>query len=588
VIAATDLLRQEKLGSSEFGWLAGLTSDTDVTALFPLRGPEVSIGDRDNAVLDSFKTVSSLLPAGLQVVGVFYPSSSVVGEMPFAVLHKEVPENFVAVAVDEGTITAHTLISGKTPLEVVESADADSLIRDCLSARVQLRVRCKVPLQIIQRTQLSLDSYVVSALSSSADAFENVTVVMHSVSKAFSLRTEESRTVAILVPEVVDKGKKEKQKGKRAAATVATEAPTGPLQGELHFGSTQSGIPTAPAVMAGLCDDGTIVHQGSVALDVFAYLDKGESLQKAARLIIATAQAQLAYAGKFLSEDPLCVPAAYVVDLPISTNASCKFATLYPTVGNNLVDKFAPLRRELHRVLRLPLDRPMLRTENAIPFDGGMSEAASTKRLVNPHEGLPPSGVEDGKLHLVHDFYDYYHYMQDGINDKGWGCAYRSLQTIVSWYQKQHYTSKEVPMHRKIQEILVECEDKPRTFINSTNWIGSFEVSMVLDAYLDVPCNMITCNQGVELADKGRELRKHFEEVGTPVMMGGGELAFTCIGIDYNESLGQIKFLILDPHYTGKDDLKAVQGRWVGWQSLDFFDQYAFYNLCCPQRLNVV
>lgn len=62
----------------------------------------------------------------------------------------------------------------------------------------------------------------------------------------------------------------------------------------------------------------------------------------------------------------------------------------------------------------------------------------------------------------------------------------------------------------------------------------------------------------------------------------------------------QIKFLILDPHYTGKDDEKAVQARQgtqsfgkgkaggVGWQGLEFFDQDAFYNLCCPQRPNLV
>jgi len=111
---------------------------------------------------------------------------------------------------------------------------------------------------------------------------------------------------------------------------------------------------------------------------------------------------------------------------------------------------------------------------------------------------------------------------------------------------------------------------------------------MVLDVWIDAPCNLITVQAGSELEDKGRELRKHFDEVGSPVMMGGGQYAYTCIGIDYNESLGQIKFLILDPHYTGRDDLKAIQPRWCGWKDVSFFDQDAFYNLCCPQRLNIV
>lgn len=53
-----------------------------------------------------------------------------------------------------------------------------------------------------------------------------------------------------------------------------------------------------------------------------------------------------------------------------------------------------------------------------------------------------------GQVYLVDGLYDYYHYMQDKFNDAGWGCAYRSLQTIISWFKLQHYTSKPVPGHR--------------------------------------------------------------------------------------------------------------------------------------------
>ena len=37
-----------------------------------------------------------------------------------------------------------------------------------------------------------------------------------------------------------------------------------------------------------------------------------------------------------------------------------------------------------------------------------------------------------------------------------------------------------------------------------------------------------------ELANKGRELAAHFDTHGTPIMMGGGNLAFTLLGIDFN------------------------------------------------------
>jgi hypothetical protein len=43
--------------------------------------------------------------------------------------------------------------------------------------------------------------------------------------------------------------------------------------------------------------------------------------------------------------------------------------------------------------------------------------------------------VKDGEMSAVQGIYSYHHYMQDRIDDNGWGCAYRSLQTIVSWFR---------------------------------------------------------------------------------------------------------------------------------------------------------
>ena len=34
---------------------------------------------------------------------------------------------------------------------------------------------------------------------------------------------------------------------------------------------------------------------------------------------------------------------------------------------------------------------------------------------------------------LIKGKYTYYHYECDGFNDSGWGCGYRTLQTIISW-----------------------------------------------------------------------------------------------------------------------------------------------------------
>ena len=34
---------------------------------------------------------------------------------------------------------------------------------------------------------------------------------------------------------------------------------------------------------------------------------------------------------------------------------------------------------------------------------------------------------------LVRGSYDFYHFGCQGLDDRGWGCAYRSLQKIASW-----------------------------------------------------------------------------------------------------------------------------------------------------------
>ena len=206
--------------------------------------------------------------------------------------------------------------------------------------------------------------------------------------------------------------------------------------------------------------------------------------------------------------------------------------------------------------------------------------------LVNTHIGLPPSGVTDGSLAIVKGKYAYHHYMQDNFNDDGWGCAYRSLQTLCSWFLLQGYTKRQVPNHSEIQEALVALGDKPKKFVGSKQWIGSFEVSMCLEHFLGVTSKIMHVNSGSELGYKGRELIKHFEEQGTPVMIGGGVLAHTILGIHFSEQTGEIKFLILDPHYTGGENLKLIQDKgWCGWKGTNFWDQTAHYNMCLPQKL---
>ena len=201
-------------------------------------------------------------------------------------------------------------------------------------------------------------------------------------------------------------------------------------------------------------------------------------------------------------------------------------------------------RTKLHHQYVLPLDYPIFRTECALLLQND-TMPTSTTRLQNVHIGIPSSPVVGGTQHVVSGKYAYYHYLQDSFNDKGWGCAYRSLQTIASWLYLNYYTTIQPPTHLDIQQALVRMGDKPTGFVGSSGWIGSVEVGYCLDERYGIVCKGLYVDSGHALANKGRELAQHFEDHGTPIMMGGGVLALTILGIDYNETTGDIAFLIL-------------------------------------------
>ncbi|KAI1887581.1 hypothetical protein AGOR_G00191780 [Albula goreensis] len=210
----------------------------------------------------------------------------------------------------------------------------------------------------------------------------------------------------------------------------------------------------------------------------------------------------------------LLVPQPYHFLLPEPTGL---VTVVYPAgVSDNRLQQ---VRKELHSRYDLPEDRPCFRRANAFQFP---DEPYKDGYLRNPHAALNVPTMEDGKVHLVQGIYSYHHYMQDRIDDNGWGCAYRSLQTICSWYQQQGYVDRGVPSHREIQQALVDVGDKPAAFVGSRQWIGSIEVQAVLDQLLGVTSKILFVSQGSELASRGRELASHFQTEGTPIMIGRG------------------------------------------------------------------
>eukprot|EP00892_Ulva_mutabilis_P008079 jgi/Ulvmu1/5643/UM231_0006.1 len=227
-------------------------------------------------------------------------------------------------------------------------------------------------------------------------------------------------------------------------------------------------------------------------------------------------------------------------------------------------------------------------------------------RLASVHVAAGPSPIAGGVRAVVWGAYDYYHYGHGGVSDRGWGCAYRSLQTLWSWFWHRRLTDDPPPTHRKVQLCLAKMGDKPASFVGSKQWIGAVELGLVLQERLGASYRILSVRSGRDVPGLAGELVEHFQTHGAPVMIGGGVLAYTLLGVDWHPDTGRVAFLILDPHYVGDDDVEGVvKGGWVAWKELQvgveggrgkgasggpqaaaggpLFRDDAFYNLLCPQ-----
>lgn len=203
------------------------------------------------------------------------------------------------------------------------------------------------------------------------------------------------------------------------------------------------------------------------------------------------------------------------------------------------------------------------------------------------HEGLTNPGDE---CVIVQGYYKYYHYKCDNFNDVGWGCGYRTTQTICSWIRDQKLQRDpdtnvpEVPTLLEIQNILVKCEDKPSNFIASKQWIGCFESSLIIDTLYDVPCKIIH-SSAFKITEYLKDIWTHFETVKCPIMMGGDldNASKGILGIARKD--GNYFLLIADPHCTLHEPTKQqLQSEgWIKWFNVKCFSNSSFYNFCLPQ-----
>lgn len=110
-------------------------------------------------------------------------------------------------------------------------------------------------------------------------------------------------------------------------------------------------------------------------------------------------------------------------------------------------------------------------------------------------------------------------------------------------------------------------------------------MSVVINQLYDVLSKIIHVSSGKGLIEQVDNIKRHLEQFGSPIMMGGDmDCSSKCI-VGLHVGNGSVYLLIVDPHFVGKaksaEHLKKDQ--WVKWQNLNDFIDSSFYNLCLPQ-----
>ncbi|KAK1344942.1 hypothetical protein QTO34_013646 [Cnephaeus nilssonii] len=146
-------------------------------------------------------------------------------------------------------------------------------------------------------------------------------------------------------------------------------------------------------------------------------------------------------------------------------------------------------------------------TCNFCPNSGTLLLPTALEPLKDVHLGLAPPGGGPARLAILSGHYLYYHYGCDGLDDRGWGCGYRTLQTLCSW---PHGRPVGVPGLMDVQAALEDMGDKPPGFRGSRDWIGCVEASLCLEYFRGPQGRLCHVPRGAGLQGELERLHSHF------------------------------------------------------------------------------
>lgn len=169
--------------------------------------------------------------------------------------------------------------------------------------------------------------------------------------------------------------------------------------------------------------------------------------------------------------------------------------------------------------------------------------------------------------------YKTYHYGDNNINDNGWGCSYRNIQTLISCYKYYYDKYIEVPC---INEIVSFFDKDLKTNKLNDLWLEPYEISIFLKKY----CNNFDGNNylfikndndvsrilktDIAIYTKGDFIindfnnflliiKKHFNKYKIPIIIDDGIYSYCFILLNDQE------ILLIDPHITNDNNVKKIK-----------------------------
>ena len=204
---------------------------------------------------------------------------------------------------------------------------------------------------------------------------------------------------------------------------------------------------------------------------------------------------------------------------------------------------------------------------------------------MSPHlvHAVAYAGGPRPQQHLVDGLLAYYHYGCDGFDDAGWGCGFRTVQSILSWLSPQ----EPPPSIPELQRLLGHSA-------GTRTWIGVQDAVVILDELHGAQVEVLPLRSGHELPAQLARIESHFSAGGGPLMVGGVADVYskTVIGVRHASEDHEGALLILDPHYIGDaalthdvDTLSA--GGWAAWRPLSrALNSGSSYNIALPRPIS--